>query len=529
MKNDIVNNIISSNYNKNNPNACSICKSEKIPFDFSKKNLCEIKILKTKFNIKESDCSNFIKKCNCSKSNPKAHKLCALLNVIYNFNLKCPECNSDYNIVVKSHKNTTKKIFKICSLIYFLFLNIIIYGASAFLIIYPIFINKNENNDPEKNKFEHFYYFFGGLIFILNTFFIYALIANALCKNSKDINDYTIDIQDISEPNKNKNNDKYYNLLYKFYRYFYHTQIRFLICKRHKLAYISKGYGYFNKELKDLIIKNHIECEKEKLLNNGGDNILKINKKDNKNGLNDLHNSLKDNEQSNGNIENVKRSSTLKEEGKKNKDNENKEIKNNTDYLPQLKNNNIFMNKEKEKEKKIKEEIDKKSNDLISNKNNSESEKSEKPKNKKLIIEIINTDKKVNENEKMTQKEEIKSKENNENLNISKISEKSKKSGKISNSSKNKKIPNSIIPRNKLDNKNQEESKNNNSFYLKLKNEDKKYIESTDLFKNEDVIEKLKIEEEEKISKKELLKGEQPSFEENLNFVISSPFHNNGK
>ena len=67
MKKDIVNNIISSNCNKNNPNGCSICKSEKIPFDFSKKNLYQIKKLKTKFNIKESDCCLLIKKCNCTK------------------------------------------------------------------------------------------------------------------------------------------------------------------------------------------------------------------------------------------------------------------------------------------------------------------------------------------------------------------------------------------------------------------------------------------------------------------------------
>ena len=528
MKNDVANNIISSKYNKNNPNACSICKSEKMPIDFSRKNLYEINILKNKFKLKESDCSLFIKKCNCTKSSPKAHKICILLNVLYNFSFKCPECNSEYNIVIKQHKSTAKKCSKICSLINFLFLNIILYGASAFLIIYPIFIRKNENNDPEKNKFEHFFYFFGGLIFIINTFFMYLIISNVFCKDTTDINDYTIDIKDISESNKNKNNDKYYDLLYKFYRYFYQTQIRFLICKKHKLVYLSKGYGYFNKDLKELINKNHIECEKENTLNNGGDDILKINKKDKKNGIIDLPmNNIKDNEPSNGNIENMKRSSTLKEEGNKNKENENKENKNNTDYLPQSKNNNILINEEKKK--KFKEDSDKKSIELISEKNNSLIRENENPKNKKIIIEVINTDIKDNENEKLTQKEEIKNKENNDILNMSKNSEKSKKSAKFSKNSKNKKNSKNSNPI-KLDKKYQEESKNNNSFNKNVKNEDQKYIESTDLFKNEGLVEKIKMDEEDKMSKKELIAGEQaPAFDDNFNCFISSPFHNNGK
>ena len=546
MKNDLIDNIIySNNFNKkNNPNACSICKCEYLPIDISKKNNFEIKILKNKFKFKETDYSDLIKKCNCTKSNPKTHKLCILLNILYNFELKCNECNSDYNISITQRRNTTKKILNICSLIFYLFINLVIYAVCAFLILYPLILNKNTSKDPEKNKVEHIFYCFGGLIFILNTFFIYVTLSSILCYNPEDINDYSIDIKDINEPNKNKNTNKYFNLLYKLYRYFYNMQIRFLIDKKHKSIYIAKGYGYFNKELKDILIKNHIECEKEEkekdnTLNNGGENILNVNKK--KNNKNEKDINYRAYEQSNGNIgnkdelEDVKSLTSLKEEEEKEKKEPNKkETENKKGYLPQVKKDNIFKNAQNN----IKEEFEKNDNDLISNdKNGSEN----KEKQKKVIIEVINTDKQINEteNEKLSlksQKEELERKEENENdnlnININNFSLQ-KKSSKISNTSKkskkttNSKNDNLII---KLDKNLKEESKNDTNS-LKLKGTDlnnvQKYIESTELFKNDKNEAKSKNEEN-KNDKKELI-AEPVIFDDNFNFLISSPFHNNGK
>lgn len=536
MKNDLIDNIINSNnFKKENPNACSICKCEDLPIDLSKKNKYEIKALKSKIKFNETDYSDLIKKCNCTKTNPKAHKLCIILNILYNFDLKCKDCNADYNISITQRRNGTKKCLNICSLICSLFINIAIYGGSAFLILYPLLLNKNTNNDPEKNKMEHVFYCFGGLIFLINTFFIYVTFSSILCNNPDDVNDYLIDIKDINEQNKNKNSDKYFNLLYKFYRYFYKMQIRFLIDKKHKSTYIAKGYGYFNKELKDIIIKNHMECEKEEkdnTLNNGGENILNLNKK--KNNKNDKRNDYKAYEQSNGNIDienkndldDVKSLTSLKEEEKK------KETENNSSYSPQVKNDNILKNVQNKK----KEELEKNDNDLISNnKNGSEN----KEQQKKVIIEVINTDKCINEkeNEKsslISQKEEMEKKEEKENdinnfslqKKASKISGSSKKSKKSANS---KNIKLTI----KLDKNIKEESKNDsNSNNLKGAdlNNDQKYIESTELFKNDNNEVKSKNEDnkEKKNDKNELIS--QPIiFEDNFNIFISSPAHNNGK
>ena len=522
MKNDLINSIISSNKLNNNENIkfCSICKCDNISISLSNKNQNELKILKTKLKLEESEYSKIIKKCNCTKKSPKAHKLCILLNILYNFNLKCIECNADYNIVITYHINTSKKALNIFSLIYFLFINLIIYGASVFLILNPLIIDKNKDKNPEKNKFEHVFYFFGGLIFILNTFFIYVTISCILFNNQGNINDYSIDIKDINETNKSKNTDKYYNMLYNFFRYFYKTQIRFLIDKKHKSIYIERGYGYFNKELKDIIIKNNIECEKEYKLNNGREDILNINKNNNKNDKN-----YKENEISNGNIENndignVKRSSTLKEEGNKNKENKSKENKNNTAYLPQVKNENFFSNNQNNNNNIRKES--KKYNNLISNEMNG-SEIIQKEKEKKVIIEVINTDKQLtkrnNENKKLSQNEEKEGKDI-----YGKIS------SKISNISKtNKKNYNSKKDINRI-NKNTKEEVNNNevkSQNLNIRNNDKKYIESTDLFKSD--YEEVKINAaQNKTSKNEML-AEPNIFEDNFIFPITSPFHNNGK
>ena len=579
MNKDLVDSLISQNNfsKKKNLNACSICKCDKLPIDLSKKNKIEIKLLLNKFKFKETDLSVMVKKCNCTKNSPKAHKLCILLNILYNFNLKCNECNANYNIVVKQRKNTARKVCNLCSLIIYLFINLVIYAGSVFLILYNLIINKNESNDPERNKLEHVYYFFGGLIFILNTFFIYVTISSIVFNNPEDINDYTIDINDISEPNKNKDSDKFYNLLYKFYRYFYKSQIRFLIGKKHKHIYISKGYGYFNKDLQNLIIKNNIECERENKLNNGGENILNINKKNNsKNGLNDLQEKIKYSaEKSNGNIENnnlenVKRSSTIIEKENKNNENLKKESKNNTANLPQLKDNIVFT-KNSNNNNNNKEELPEKKNELISNKDKNGSEvqvkekedkkeekkveeneekkveekkeekikekeeeikekEIEKKNEKNLVIEIINTDKMTNNKEKNNKKEEIENKIENDNINknnISLHSEKEKKS-LISISSKkgNLNSKNDLIKIN-IEKEIEEKNKNENKKNQKKDNNDKIYIESTEPLNNNENGDKLKFDDD--ANSKKILNEPNIIFNDNFNLFISTPFHNNGK
>ena len=582
MKKDLIDSLNSENNftRKNKPNTCSICNSDKLPIDVSKKSKYEIKILLSRFKLKETELSNLIKKCNCTKTSPKVHKLCILLNVLYNFELKCNECNTNYNIVVNHKKNSAKNICKFCSLILYLLINIILYGSSAFLILYPLLINK----DCEKKLF-HIYFFFGGLIFLLNSYFIYVTILSILYQNPEDINDYTVDVKDISEANKNKNLDKYFALLYKFYRYFYKTQIRYLIGKKHKNVYISKGYGYFNKDLKDLIIKNNKEIFKERRPNNGGNDILILNINNNdKNGLNTLQDKTinKNNKnnnnnnivnQSNGNnenndFENIKRSSTLIDDNtKKPKESLNNNTKNKTANLPQIrkeadlnhdknyidiskkqkeqikekeKKNDENKEKEKEKEIEIEWEIEKKKEKEKEKEKEEEKEKKEekqkeeekekkeekqkeedkeKEKEKKIIVEVINTDKQININNEVkenNQKIELKSKLDNDNDNI--------KQTKISGTSKkSKNTSNSKIHIEKEKENDLIEEKKSET--ISQKDINKNNTNSID--KNNENGDKLKFDDDAN-SKKKLI-NQDVIFNDNFNLFISSPFHNNGK
>ena len=555
MKKEAIDSLISSS--KINGKTCSICNCVELPIDINTSKIYAIKNLKSIFNLKGTDYSEVITKCNCLKNNPRVHKLCILLNILYCFDLKCAECDTDYNLVITKKSNSKKKASNVCTLIFYSFINLIIYGACAYLALYPLVINKDYKECENKKIFENMFYYFAALIFIINTFCTYATFRGILCENPKDVHDYTIDIKDINESNKNqnRNNKKHYDLLYKFYRYFYKTQIRFLIEKKHKNIYICKGYGYYNKELKDLIIQNN--KDKSNIFNNGGKDILNLNKKSDKNGLNSLINNKEGYfaEKSNGNddnnnVENFKRSSTLKvKQANKNsdKDNEkdNKETKNKTANLPQVKNNNILSNMENNNRNKNEEEkvnLEKKIN-LI------EEDNLKIGSNQKMNEGILLSDIPLDNNEK-TEKNETKPKQENEkedeinlniNININNSKNMSLYSDKTdpqneSVSSKKKNLSKSKNDLLKVQSKDQayinngEESKNeSHSNKSKKQFYDLKYVESTELLKNED----NNNENEEKVKSGVdiQLKSELNNIfdDNNFNFLISSPLHNNGK
>jgi hypothetical protein len=307
MKKEMINNMLSGNeiYHRKMEYTCGICKSDKLPDNIFNKR--KIKSLLSKFKMNSSDLSSIIIKCNCNKTTPKAHKLCALLNVIYNFELKCPDCHADYNLSIHIHNKPFQKACNLIQFILVLLVNIIIYGACAFLVLLPLVIDKEYYNGEEKKIYFVSLCFFAAILFLINTYLTYVTFLMFLIQNPNDSNSYALEVKDINSPNKYKNNDKYYKLLYKFFRDFYKTQIRYLVAKKHKTIFISKGYGSFNKELQEMVIKNNLEREKEMEENNGGEEILglkinKINKKSN----NDKEENNKNNnvEKSNENMEN---------------------------------------------------------------------------------------------------------------------------------------------------------------------------------------------------------------------------------
>ena len=506
MKKEMISNMLSGNeiYHRKMEYTCGICKSDKLPDNIFNKR--EIKSLLSKFKMNSSDLSSIITKCNCNKNTPKAHKLCALLNVIYNFELKCPDCHADYNLSIHIHNKPFQKACNLIQFILVLLVNIIIYGACAFLVLLPLVIDKEYYNGEEKKIYFVSLCFFAAILFLINTYLTYVTFLMFLVQNPNDSNSYALEVKDINSPNKYKNNDKYYKLLYKFFRDFYKTQIRYLVAKKHKTIFISKGYGSFNKELQEMVIKNNLEREKEMEENNGGEEILglKINKINKKSNNEKEENNNKNNnvEKSNGNIDNSDISESINKNKEDKNINYNNKISSNNNLSSNLnfvskKNNDIL--KDYKNEKKSIEITSKKSISKQSEKSN----ESLKQKKKQISIEIINTDKSNKQIKNFTTKEEKKNQDSGSN--------KTKKNSESNNSkkSRNKKI----------------EIESMSSKDMKMNN--KKFEESKESFINKkDMKNKMDGDSSMKIK----LVNEPNIFNENDNSIfVSTPLHNNGK
>ena len=244
---------IESLYSYNHKNKCSICNSENISIIITK-----IKNNKLKKIISKIEQEELINKCKCSNEEKNVHKICLLFNIIFNFETKCRQCKSNYNINIDKTINNSKKLCKLFSYLFLTLFHIILFAASVILILYILVINKDNGVDLEKKKYDHIYIFFGIILFIINIILIPITYAHFIDKNAIDIYDYTINVYDEKEPIKIKNDsDTFYSLLYEFYRYFYDTRIRYLISKKHSSLFFSSGYGNFNKEIKKMMKENN--------------------------------------------------------------------------------------------------------------------------------------------------------------------------------------------------------------------------------------------------------------------------------
>ena len=244
---------IESLYSYNHKNKCSICNSENIS-----KNITKIKNNKLTKIISKIEQEELINKCKCSNEEKKVHKICLLFNIIFNFETKCRQCKSNYNINIDKTINNSKKLCKLFSYLFLTLFHIILFAASVILILYILVIKKDNGDDFEKKKYDHIYIFFGIILFIINIILIPITYAHFIDKNAIDIYDYTINVYDEKETIKIKNDsDTFYSLLYEFYRYFYDTRIRYLISKKHSSLFFSSGYGNFNKEIKKMMKENN--------------------------------------------------------------------------------------------------------------------------------------------------------------------------------------------------------------------------------------------------------------------------------
>ena len=242
--------------NNENSLICSICHQKKLNI---KKNYTKIKKVFND-NLKDNELSELIKKCNCNNikeinNEIYVHKYCILLKIIFNFDIKCEKCNTIYNIQIKKKKD---KIRKICLYAIFLIIYIIhlfIYLFCMFLLFINVILKEYTNK-----KYKHLSIFFGIILLILNTIFLYFTIRTNIKKN-KNIYKYTINIFDIINDNNNftiKDKEKeFYKLLIDFYQWFYNCQIKNLLTIINKKLFNNKISNFNGNSIKNFIKENN--------------------------------------------------------------------------------------------------------------------------------------------------------------------------------------------------------------------------------------------------------------------------------
>ena len=280
MKNESESEYETSKIDNTKKNKCSICKCERLTINISRIKESQLKSLLSKIKNEDLNTQYLINKCKCSNNEQFVHKICLLLNIVFNFDLKCNICQSYYNINIEKISNNSKKIINIISFLLMTLFHIILFAASILLIIYVL---KKDNCDFECKKYLHLYYFFGVILFIINLLLIILNYSNFINKYKVQSYDYLIDILDINAQNSiNLTTDKFYSLLYNYYCDFYSSKIEYLINKKHKKLFFSSGYANFNKNIKLLINENNSSYKKnrKKISNN---NIISLYKEQNMN------------------------------------------------------------------------------------------------------------------------------------------------------------------------------------------------------------------------------------------------------
>ena len=267
-----------------NNNICSICKTKNFPVDFAR--LKERKIINfiNTNRINKDDYSIMIKKCNCNK---KAHKFCVLLNILFNYELKCPDCNTFYNIAVTKIPDNGHKCQIISLLVFLIFIHIILYGVCAGLVLFHLEDFKmTDFKTIDKDKLLISQFFFALILFVLNSYLLYKSIKSAV-QNFKFCYKYFININENGS--KTIDDKKFFSPLFGFYVYFNKDMINNLVYKRNA-TFLSNKINY-NKEFQNMFKKNRNEYKS--LLNGNG--IKEYNNKNDKDEILKLKNSYSKN------------------------------------------------------------------------------------------------------------------------------------------------------------------------------------------------------------------------------------------
>jgi len=325
---------------------CSICNKNIL--DIKKINSKMMKIFKDIF--KEVELDAILKKCYCDNNkynieteenecNIYAHKYCLLLKIIFNFEIKCGNCNSIYNIKINKKNDKNKKI---CIFITFL----IIYILHLFIYLFCMFLLFINDIIKDLIKpYKHIFIFFGVIIFFINSFFFYFSVQNNIAKCKISIYKYSINIFDVTKIN---NENELFKLMSEFYQWFYNQSLSNLLINKNKKFIINNIKNSNFKEIHKYIKNNNIITQIA--FENINNKNLKIEHQDNK--INDskdkiLFDNNNDNDNDNININSdIKIDNILTLNNKSNKQEENNLYNNNNIInINKSENNDVFSKK----------------------------------------------------------------------------------------------------------------------------------------------------------------------------------------
>lgn len=226
---------------KSKNNICSICYHSKLYIELSKIKNYEIKQFINKNGLNDSDLETMVKPCNCKG---ESHKICILLNIIYNLEVKCPHCNSLYNISITKEVNNLQRIKYIFLFIILFIFHIALYGLVVIIILSKFLAGvKKIFNIDEKLFHMHFFMAIG--IFVFNTLLLIFSLTRFLKLLFIEMNDFYIDIGNESNGKEEK---ILLSELYDYYKWLHKKNIKLLIYKKQELMYLAKGIGYIHKD-----------------------------------------------------------------------------------------------------------------------------------------------------------------------------------------------------------------------------------------------------------------------------------------
>ena len=275
---------------------CSICHKKK--FDIVKNKCKKYKVFEKLNKSEDLSVSELIRKCNCKKNKEYiySHKYCLLLKILFNYEIKCEKCNTEYNIKIDKKLDKGRLFYIFIIFLFTYIMHLFLYLFCIFLFLFNVLIK-----EYAKTEYKHLFIIFGIILFFFNTIFLYLSIINNIQLFKIQIYDYKIEILDYDNDNKkyniliNEEKDKKYSLISEFFEWVHFQSIKHLLIDMNKKYFFNKIYSSKINSINEIINQSNQskkgtnKCSLKNELKNNDQSINIFNNIKNENNNNNLH------------------------------------------------------------------------------------------------------------------------------------------------------------------------------------------------------------------------------------------------